>query len=134
MWQKFIQDEDGLAFFATDGDGTFLQVSINRLINRQAQVTFLFTLKDGTSYQLPSKINLRNAQKRKQTSSQDDNYFEVAPDTLFSNVDANGSFNTNAGLKFQLIEAMRKWRIIYNGIATRRSGGEVPMCSVLLSN
>lgn len=47
------QDLDGLSFYGTDGSGTFLQVAINRLINRQAQVTLLFTVKDGTVYQLP---------------------------------------------------------------------------------
>ncbi|XP_045028647.1 putative phosphoenolpyruvate synthase [Daphnia magna] len=98
---KTMIDLDGLSFYGTDGSGTFLQVAINRLINRQAQVTLLFTVKDGTVYQLP-----------------------VAPDTLISNTDGRDSFNSNGALKFQLIEAMRKWRVTFNGLAKRRRHGK----------
>ncbi len=45
-------------FYGTDGSGTFLKVSINRQINRQAMVSLLFILQDGTTYQLPSIILL----------------------------------------------------------------------------
>uniref|UniRef100_A0A0N8BPI2 Phosphoenolpyruvate synthase n=1 Tax=Daphnia magna TaxID=35525 RepID=A0A0N8BPI2_9CRUS len=98
---KTMIDLDGLSFYGTDGSGTFLQVAINRLINRQAQVTLLFTVKDGTVYQLP-----------------------VAPDTLISNTDGRDSFNSKGALKFQLIEAMRKWRVTFNGLAKRRRHGK----------
>lgn len=48
-----------------------------------------------------------------------------APDTLISNTDGKESFNGNGSLKFQLIEAMRKWRVVFNGIAKRTRNGEV---------
>ena len=48
-----------------------------------------------------------------------------APDTLISNIDGRKSFNA-AGVKFQLLEAMRRWRILFNGTAVRtRVDGEV---------
>ena len=43
-------------FYGTDGLGTFLKLSINRQLNRQAEVSFLFVLPNGTTYQLPSKM------------------------------------------------------------------------------
>jgi len=92
---------DSLLVYGTDGTGTFLKVFINRLINRQAQVSLLFILPDGTTYRLPN-----------------------APDTLISNIDGRKSFNA-AGVKFQLLEAMRRWRILFNGTAVRtRVDGE----------
>lgn len=50
------QSLDGMFFYGTDGSGTFLKVSINRQLNRQAQVSLLFILPNGTTYQLPSKM------------------------------------------------------------------------------
>ena len=39
--------------------------------------------------------------------------------------DTDGRENFNAGgIKFQMIEAMRKWRIVFNGLAKRRRDGE----------
>ena len=40
--------------YGTDGGGTLLKIFINRMINRQAQVSLLLLVPDGTSYQLPS--------------------------------------------------------------------------------
>ena len=57
----FHQSLDGMFFYATDGSGMFFKASINRMINRQAQVALLFTLPDGTTYQLPSKSHFFNA-------------------------------------------------------------------------
>ena len=45
-------------FYGTDGSGVFLKVSISRQFDRQAQVSLLLALADGTTYQLPSN-NLR---------------------------------------------------------------------------
>ena len=42
-------------FYGTDGFGTFLKLSIDRQLNRQAQASLLFILADGTTYELPSK-------------------------------------------------------------------------------
>ena len=51
--------------------------------------------------------------------------FTGSPDTMVSNTDGRQSFNAG-GIKFQLIEAMRKWRILFNGLAKRtNSNGEV---------
>ena len=47
-----------------------------------------------------------------------------APDTLISNTDGKDVFSAG-GLKFQMIEAMRRWRIIFNGFAKRISNGAV---------
>ena len=46
-----------------------------------------------------------------------------APDTLISDIDGRENFNAG-GIKFQLIEAMRKWRIVFNGLAKRVRDGE----------
>ena len=46
-----------MCFYATNGSGAFLKVSLNRQINRQAQVSLLFILADGTTFQLPSMRN-----------------------------------------------------------------------------
>lgn len=86
---------DGMFLYGTDGKGTFLKVFLNRMINRQAQVSVLLILPNGTSYQLPN-----------------------APDTLVSNTDGRDSFNA-AGLKFQMLEAMRRWRVVFNGTVMR---------------
>lgn len=47
-----------------------------------------------------------------------------APDTLISNTDGRDVFSAG-GLKFQMIEPMRRWRIIFNGFAKRISNGVV---------
>ena len=47
-----------------------------------------------------------------------------APDTTICNADGQDTFNAG-GIKFQLIKAMRKWRIIFNGLAKRTQNGEV---------
>jgi len=100
--KKLIDREslDGMFFYGTDGLGTFLKLSINRQLNRQAEVSFLFVLPNGTTYQLPN-----------------------APDTTICNTDGQDTFNAG-GIKFQLVEAMRKWRIIFNGLAKRTQNGE----------
>ena len=46
-----------MSFFATDGAESFLKIAIDRRTNRQAQVTLLFTLPDGTTYQLPGEYS-----------------------------------------------------------------------------
>ena len=46
-----------------------------------------------------------------------------APDTIISDIDGRDTFNA-AGIKFQMIDAMRKWRIIFNGLAKRVQNGE----------
>ncbi len=43
---------------------------------------------------------------------------------MISNTDGKESFNAG-GIKFQLIEAMRKWRILFNGLAKRTCNGVV---------
>lgn len=43
---------------------------------------------------------------------------------MMSNTDGKESFNAG-GIKFQLIEAMRKWRILFNGLAKRTCNGVV---------
>lgn len=50
---SLLQAFDGLTFISTDGSSTFLKVSINRRVDRQAEVALLFVLSDGTSYRLP---------------------------------------------------------------------------------
>ena len=42
---------------------------------------------------------------------------------MVSNTDGRDTFNA-AGIKFQVIEAMRKWRVIFNGLAKRTRNGE----------
>uniref|UniRef100_A0A0P6DHG3 Phosphoenolpyruvate synthase n=1 Tax=Daphnia magna TaxID=35525 RepID=A0A0P6DHG3_9CRUS len=97
---KNRESVDGLFFFGTDGADTCLKISIERHANRQAQVSLLLALPNGITYQLPG-----------------------SPDTLISNTDGNECFNAG-GIKFQLIEAMRKWRILFNGLAKRTCNGE----------
>ncbi|KAI9559139.1 hypothetical protein GHT06_015928 [Daphnia sinensis] len=97
---KNRESVDGLFFIGTDGTDTCLKISIERLANRQAQVSLLLALPNGITYQLPG-----------------------SPDTLISNTDGKECFNAG-GIKFQLIEAMRKWRILFNGLAKRTCNGE----------
>ena len=52
---QFSQSLDGLFFYGNDGSATNFKISINRQFDRQAQASLLFTLPDGTSYELPSK-------------------------------------------------------------------------------
>jgi len=48
-----------------------------------------------------------------------------SPDTLISNTDGRALFNAG-GIKFQMVEAMRRWRIVFNGFAKRTDpNGEV---------
>lgn len=48
-----LQSVDELSFFATDGVDCFLKISIVRRTNRQAQISLLLTLTNGTTYELP---------------------------------------------------------------------------------
>jgi len=105
LWEqpKKLNDadsSDGMFLYGTDGFGMFLKVSIDRQLNRQAQASLLFILPDGTTYELPN-----------------------APDTIISDIDGRDTFNA-AGIKFQMIDAMRKWRIIFNGLVKRVQNGE----------
>lgn len=111
-----------MSFYGTDGVGTFIKIAINRKINRQALVSLHFLLADGTIYQLPSKHIA-------EMLPNEVNYdciltFSDAPDTLVSNTDGRDVFNA-AGIKFQLNEAMRSWRIVFNGTAKRIFNGKV---------
>lgn len=54
-----------------------------------------------------------------------------APDTLVSNTDGRQVFNAG-GVKFQLLEAMRSWRIVFNGLAKRTLNGEVRSIAFLV--
>ena len=46
-----------------------------------------------------------------------------APDVLVSNTDGADSFNA-AGIRFEMIEAMRRWRIVFCGLAAYRYAGD----------
>lgn len=42
---------------------------------------------------------------------------------MICDTDGRDTFNA-AGIKFQMIEAMRNWRIVFNGLAKRVQNGE----------
>ena len=107
--------------YGTDGFGMFLKLSINRQLNRQAQASLLFVLPDGTTYELPSKNLFSTSNPNKIIISHV--VIIDAPDTTIFDTDGRDTFNA-AGIKFQLIEAMRKWRIIFNGLTKRVQNGK----------
>lgn len=121
-----------------------MKISIERHTNRQAQVSLLLALPNGTTYQLPGMLyeylSCMNIARWKLSLI---GYIKIficlrvtfilieliicfigSPDTLISNTDGKECFNAG-GIKFQLIEAMRKWRIVFNGLAKRTCNGEV---------
>nr|CAG4652241.1 EOG090X0FOW [Triops cancriformis] len=91
--------EDGMFIYGTDKAGNSLDLKLHRKIGRLAEVFFIFKLSDGTSYQLPG-----------------------APDTLITNTD--GKSFTAGGIKLLVIEPMRKWRVLFNGLVRKSKGND----------
>ncbi|XP_067001276.2 rifampicin phosphotransferase [Anabrus simplex] len=94
--QKLRKEEsmDSMSIFGTDSKGNYVHLKICRMQHRVSEVWLHLCLEDGTVYQFPDH-----------------------PHTIIHN-NFNKSWNA-AGLKLQMCEPLRRWRITFNGLLRR---------------